>query len=92
MYKYYKYKQNFMVILKKITINSFIHLINYFPGTNFIHNVSRETLFNIIHICMNQDFKSNKFKKKIIFCIDKYINNIITHLMQNTNHLIIYRY
>ena len=81
-----------MVILKKITINSFIHLINYFPGNNFIHNVSRETLFNIIHICMNQDFKSNKFKKKIIFCIDKYINNIITHLMQNTNHLIIFCY
>ena len=67
MYKYYKYKQNFMVILKKITINSFIHLINYFPGNNFIHNVSRETLFNIIHICMNQNFKSNKYKKKILY-------------------------
>ena len=92
MSKYYKYKQDFMVILKKITINSFIHLINYFPGNNFIHNVSRETLFNIIHICMKQAFKLNKFKKTIIFCIDKYINNIIVHLMQNTNHLIIYRY
>ena len=66
MHKYYKYKQNFMIILKK-TINSFIHLINYFPGNNFIHNVSRETLFNIIHICMNKDFKSNKFKKKILY-------------------------
>ena len=67
MYKYYKYKQNFRVILKKITIKSFIHLINYFPGNNFIHNVSRETLFNIIHICMNQGFKLNKFKKKLLY-------------------------